>query len=147
MGLEFALVFVLRVSSWKIQLNVAKSCARPAMQNQLPVIALLDALATPKRLAAMEFAGINASNQSVCTQIIRPIFVSHLVLAHLITSQTLYLGTALAGVLMAISHKHLAEPALNTAPSGLQTISPEAVWIYAPLELSKPMLIRLLILA
>jgi hypothetical protein len=147
MGLEFVLVFVLRVSSWKIQLNVANSCARPAMQNRLPVIVLLDALETPKRLAAMEFAGISASNQSVCTQIIRQIFVSHLVLAHPIISQTLCLATASAGVLMGTSHKHLAEPALNTALLGLQTISPEAVWVCAPLELSKPMLIRQLVLA
>lgn len=78
-------------------------------------------------------------------QIIRPIFVFRLALVHPAISQTHYQATALDGVLMAISHRFLAEPALHTALLAFQTILLEVVWAHAQLQQNRLMLIRPLI--
>lgn len=108
-------VFALKGISWKIQLNVANKLVQPALLSRLRVIVLKNVSGILKLMVTMVFAIISATIQAICMRIILPVCVFHLAPSHPATSQTDSQAIALNGVLMAISHRPVAEPALTTA--------------------------------
>lgn len=101
-------------TSWRIRLNVASRHAQLVLLSLQHAIVLQGALETLKLMATMEFATINVLIPIICMLITPLIFVSHPALLHPAISQTLFQATALVGVLMAISHRLVAEPAPHT---------------------------------